>query len=55
MGIKDSLTYTLKYNDSIQLITIKRYKEDLIKKQEPKTRKRSDCTRQKKSREGRKE
>lgn len=31
-GIKDSLTYTFNYNDSIQLVTIKRYKEDPTKK-----------------------
>jgi hypothetical protein len=30
----------LKYNNSIKLVTIKRYKEDSIKKQEPKTHKR---------------
>jgi C-terminal processing protease CtpA/Prc len=53
-GIKDSLTYTLKYNDSIQLITIKRYKEDSIKKQEPKTRKRVTALDRKKSRATRK-
>jgi len=39
-GIKDSLTYTLKYKDSIQLITIRRHKDDSIKKKEPKTQKR---------------
>jgi hypothetical protein len=33
------LTYTFKYNNSIKLVTIKRYKEDSIKKQEPKTQK----------------
>ena len=38
-GIKDSLTYTLKFNDSIQLITITRYKDDSIKKKELKTQK----------------
>lgn len=49
-GIKDSLIYTVKYNDSIQLITIKRYKEDSIKKQEPKTSKRVTALDRKKSR-----
>jgi hypothetical protein len=47
--IKDSLTYTLKYNNSIKL-TIKRYKEDSIKKQEPKTHKRVTALDRKKSR-----
>jgi C-terminal processing protease CtpA/Prc len=49
-GIKDSLTYTLKYNNSIKLVTIKRYKEDSIKKQEPKTHKRVTALDRKKSR-----
>lgn len=52
-GIKDSLTYTLKYNDSIQLITIRRYKEDSIKKQAPKTRKKVTPLDRAKSREAR--
>jgi hypothetical protein len=34
-GIKDSLTYTFKYNNSIKLVTIKRYKEDSIKNRNP--------------------
>jgi C-terminal processing protease CtpA/Prc len=33
-GLKDSLIYTLKYNDSIQLITIRRHKEDTTEKQQ---------------------
>ena len=49
-GIKDSLTYTLKYNNIIKLVTIKRYKEDSIKKQEPKPRKRMTALDRKKSR-----
>jgi hypothetical protein len=49
-GIKDSLTYTLKYNDSIRLVTIKRYKEDTIKKKEPKTHKKVTALDRKKSR-----
>ncbi|WP_371560180.1 S41 family peptidase [Flavobacterium sp. Arc2] len=52
-GIKDSLTYTLKYNDSVQFITIRRYKEDSIKKQEPKVRKRVSSLDRAKSRETR--
>jgi hypothetical protein len=28
-------TYTLKYNNSIKLVTIKRYKEDSIKNRNP--------------------
>jgi hypothetical protein len=46
-GIKDSLTYTIKYNDSIQLITIRRYKEDSIKNKSQNPKK-SDCARQSK-------
>jgi C-terminal processing protease CtpA/Prc len=38
-GIKDSLIYTIKYNDSIRLVTITRYKDDSIKKKESKIRK----------------
>jgi C-terminal processing protease CtpA/Prc len=52
-GIKDSLTYTLKYNDSIQSITIRRYKEDSIKKQEPKTQKKVTAIDRAKSRASR--
>lgn len=52
-AIKDSLTYTLKYNDSIQFITIRRYKEDSIKKQKPKVRKRVTSLDRAKSRETR--
>lgn len=50
-GIKDSLIYTLKYNDSIQQITIRRYKEDSIKKKEQKTKKIVTATDRVKSRE----
>jgi hypothetical protein len=53
-----SLTYTLKYNNSIKLVTIKRYKEDSIKNRNPiptkvtaLDRKKSRVTRRKKKRE----
>jgi hypothetical protein len=53
-GIKDSLTYTLKCNNNIREVTIKRYKkEDSIKEQEPKNCKRVTALDRKKSREAR--